>query len=232
MHKVKQLLKTKISILLGIAFLTYSGGILGEDTPTKEFVTNAAATIKKTYYTMQKIDKTTSLFLAKEIGDSLEYIDLLPVFLGLDKDDVVNVYLEGNGGSVDGAEMLAALFHSTKATVNVIVYGNVYSAHAALALQGSTLKILDPNIRFLFHVPALGDGRKVDTGLCKDVIGEDRGQSSKKKCETFVENTLDEYENTLAKNFLIIMSPAEYRAYLDGWDVIVKGSDITARLSA
>lgn len=224
-----QLLKTRLFITISLLFVLTTGCVPAQQTPAGQLVSNISTTIKRTYFTLNKLNKITALVLSNEIGDSTEYIELVPFFLSLTKDDVVNVYLKGTGGSVDGAMLLGNLFRNSPAQVNIILMGDVYSAHAVLALQGDSFNFIDSHIRLMFHEPATGSGEVVNTDLCKDVVGTDRGHPAKEKCEAYIKNMVDEFNETLALKLSTVLTKEQYAAYLAGNDVYVQAGDIVGK---
>lgn len=188
-------------------------------------------TISKAYYTLKKNKNLTELRLSSTIAGKDEYFDLLPYFLSLTDKDVVNVYLAGNGGDVDGGEFLVSLFRTTKAHINLIVFGDVYSMHATLAVSGFNLYIINPNSLFLFHVPALESGQAVSPALCNDELGVDRGQSKKQKCIDFITATMTQFSNIFGLNIQRALTLDEYSRFQQGWDVILTGQEVINNLT-
>lgn len=174
-----------------------------------------------------------SVYLKSEIRGPDAYTDLI-MLLNKNRDaKEIQIYLAGNGGSAESAVQLFYTIHSLKSKVKMIVRGDVYSSHAMIALAGDSIEILNPNILFLFHVPAAKVGEeyvKVEE-YCEGETGKDRGISNKEKCEEFYKISAQSWKNTVEQLLITrILTSQEAAKYYQGHDIVLTGAQITERL--
>ncbi len=188
-------------------------------------------------YDISCYTNTCEVFLSSHIEEQSEYSSLAKLLETAPKDSIINIHLAGNGGSTDTVLYIQNAVELSLATVNTIIDGPVYSAHAYLALIGKHIKI-GPNVFFMFHEPAV----QVETpeGLvnltkfdaCNLVRGlSDRNQSAYQKCldqDKFYSQLIATYFNDYVNKYL---TKQEIMDIADGKDVYISGGDMQRRIN-
>lgn len=169
-----------------------------------------------------RIDDTNhSIYLTSSINSMDEYIGLIQYINSHKEVKDMNVYLAGNGGSVAAMKALILTMKMSPTKFHAIVYSNVYSAHAFLAISMDTLEASDDSVLFLFHRPAMGTELMPD--YCKNIDKEekDRGVSARDKCLRFV-TAIEKSLNLIMMNRLThVLTGEELTRYLQGDDVVI-----------
>ncbi len=178
------------------------------------------------------VSKQCDSTLSETIASKQAYAHLTQVLRDSVWGDTVVLHLKGNGGLVSGEESIEQAIKSSKAHVVTSAEGDVYSAHAFLAVAGDEV-ILAPNINLLFHRMAM-QGKSLPQllkeGYCDSAEGTDRGQSNKDKCLTFFKTQIDKEDKWLKETMNPFLKPSEVQAVIDGYDVIINSDVINARL--
>jgi len=188
-------------------------------------------------YKVTKTKDGLNVFLTGSIVGRDSYLPLIKKILDLPEGSKVNLYLAGNGGSVASTVSLINALHLKKHVTKAYVYGNVYSAHAVLAVSMDRIVTVGQHIMFLFHIPAISnsDGEyEHPMKRCEkmDEDKKDRGVSSKKKCIDFTEKYMKAVEASTFKMIKVILTPNEYLEYKKGDDIILYSGEIIRRLRA
>lgn len=140
------------------------------------------------------------------------------------------LYLAGHGGSVESTLQLINTMHASKTEIEVIVYGDVYSAHAMLAVTAKKLTVLNDNILFLFHVAAVNVNGTFKTMLksCEDTDERetDRGVSARQKCIEYANAAEKEFAAIISTSIQKYLTKEQYQKMLDGHDVILPYGEI------
>lgn len=190
-------------------------------------------------YDISCYTNTCEVFFSSSIEEMSNYISLAKLLETAPKDSVINLHLAGNGGSTDTVLYLGNAVKLSKATVNTIVDGPVYSAHAYLALLGDKIT-LGPNVFLMFHSPAVAvkgpSGNYFYISLdemCKlvDEKDLDRGKSSRQKCvvgNTFYKQAITKYLTDFGRGYI---SEEEMKNIVDGDDVYIAGSVMQERVT-
>lgn len=183
------------------------------------------------YYEVVYENGIPAIYLSTEIGGPDDYRSLI-AFINSVKAERIKLYLSGNGGRVDGAAVLSYAMESSGKKFDVIVYGDVYSAHAFLAVNGETLTAFDDNVIFLFHYPAVNNGAGAVSPLeaCQGIIGEDRGVSNQKKCEEYANKTTKAWNKGVLARMLNLLTPSERLQYEGGEDVLIEWGVLKQRM--
>jgi len=195
-----------------------------------DFIENKHTKISNDMYTLQCLKlykETCNVRLARTIGSQENYTELLQKLSSAKSEDVFNFYLSGNGGQSVSMVLISNGMRSTKAQVNVVVDGPVYSAHAFIALSGKTIDI-KPGALFLFHRTSLyGKVNKV----CSCFVGKlDRTVDAHKKCLkvlTGITTTFYKFADDLVKDILTVEEREEMK---QGHDIVISGEDMKKRL--
>ena len=169
-----------------------------------------------------------SVYLSQEIAsDRGVYTDLI-IWLRQNNTKHIKFMLSGSGGSVQSAKDLYFAIQSHDGEVEMVVTGDVYSAHAFLALSGDSVKVVNNNILFLFHIPAILNLTVPE--YCSTLKGKSRGVSRFKNCIGNWEVEQAIFNSTLALVPYQIMTKEERGRYTSGYDVYLTGSQIKERL--
>ncbi len=179
-------------------------------------------------------DGHPAIYLSDVIESPNDYKNLI-MYINAHKDESdMYVYLSGNGGQVSSAlNLINTMKSSEKTKFHIVVYGDVYSAHAVLAMSGDSLTILNKNIVFLFHVPAIKNKQKENVTLsdsCDLATGMDRGITIKHKCQNYAKKLNAEFDSAMTLA-LSIMTPEEKEAYYAGDDIMLTGGEVESRLT-
>lgn len=176
-------------------------------------------------YTITHNGWNTSIYFSNTIQAPKAYDDLIIYINNHPEIEEYNVYLAGNGGSVASVVRLINVMKHSGAKFNAIVYGNVYSAHAVLAMNLTTLKVINPQTLFLFHRPAvnvLGQYEVLES-ICEKIPNtvRDRGVSFKAKCFQFAKQSEESYNKSIMVKPFSVLTKDEIARYKAGDDVIV-----------
>ena len=182
---------------------------------------------------IQDSDKYT-VYLTGAVEDNSKYILLLAFLNQLTESDKVDFYIQGPGGYMSTGNLIYDAIKDNPAYINMIVYGNVYSMDALLALAGDSLTIR-PHTNLMFHVPAYyveGVGNIKMSEYCKlQPPGLDRGIEIKHKCDNYTKAAEQQNAETSFKRVRIVLDINQYSDMLKGDDVIITGADVLKRIS-
>lgn len=177
-------------------------------------------------YCNAAIQRTCNIWLSNSIDDVEKYSTLLQFIASAERGDVLRIYLAGNGGLVNTYKIIANTIKQSKATSVAIVVGNVYSAHAFLALSMDNI-IIGDNVVFLFHRSSLyGMGDMV----CRRQTGLDRTVSKEKKCVQFISKLLESDKQFVSNILAKVLTRDEILDILKGEDLILSGETMKKRL--
>jgi len=180
---------------------------------------------------------TCEVFLSSSIDERSNYIGLVKLIETAPKDSTINIHLSGDGGSTDTVIYIGNAVKLSKATVNTIIDGPVYSAHAYLALLGKKITFA-PNVFLMFHGPAAlvrhadGSTEYISIDDVCNLVNEkdkDRGQSARRKCvegNVFYKEAVYNYLKTFGKGYL---DDNEMKAISDGYDVYISGLKMSTK---
>jgi len=171
-----------------------------------------------------------NIYLTSEIFDTDAYRGLI-VFINEHQDvKEMNVYLAGNGGSVTSLLQLVNAMRASPTKFHGVVYGDVYSAHAALAMNMDSLTVVNENILFMFHRPAIDvNGVNVLLPVVCNMVPEgsvDRGVDMKGKCERYMKAVENSSDAIVGAAIINAMTDEEVQRYKDGDDVILTYEEI------
>lgn len=171
------------------------------------------------YYCKSSLTAThCDVRLETSIADAEQYRELLQRISLLGAGDTANWYLVGNGGSGRGMEALLNTISMSKAKHTAIVIGDVYSAHAYLAIGMHELIVAESNPVMLFH---RGSTYGQEDAICNGVgKGKDRTISMELKCRLFFNYMHAAEEVWLKAYFRGIMPEADIVRIIHGEDVL------------
>ena len=174
------------------------------------------------------IYNTCSVRLTTSISKQEDYQEILQLLSDAKHGDQITFYLAGNGGSVDTTIQLYNAIKNTNAHVTMVLEGSVYSAHAYIALMGQEL-IVGDYIIFMLHRSS-GYGHAQET--CAQNKGQtDRTQDLEKKCMEYQKAFAYQDESIVRGLLSKILTPAEIKKVLEGFDVLLTGAEVKSRLA-
>lgn len=175
-------------------------------------------------FRVQNVNGVPEIYLSSSIRGPDNYRDLIMYINSLNT-PTAKLYLAGNGGSLASALQLINTIRSSKTEIEVVVYGDVYSAHAILAVTAKKMSVLNNNIIFLFHVPAIPvDGvNKTPKQYCEDMdsVTLDRGVPVKKKCFSYENATDNEFNTVIAVYIKPYLTDQQFTDMMNGDDIIL-----------
>jgi len=196
---------------------------------------NKLYTQQKTHNKQQLTLINPPIYLSTAIGKPQEYLQLIRYLSELEGGRV-KMYVAGTGGQIASAQNIVNAMQSSRAKVDVIVYGNVASASATIALSGDTLQILNPGTIFKLHTPGVnivnssgGNEALLVKDYCTLVGGRDRGILISEKC--LAQNDIDTinlYSGLYSVNKKLL-TPTEWFKHENGNDINLTGQDIYDR---
>lgn len=175
-----------------------------------------------------KFQKEKIVILPTEI--KLEKRDLMlfdRFFRELDDKTMVTIINQGYGGRADQAGRIISAIQDSKACVKIKTVGNVYSAHAYIALSGDILEI-DPDVTLMYH---RGSFYNMTDEVCADERGKvDRGLSGYDKCIQFLEEYNKHELRFMKRTIAPFLTEDEFNKVLNGEDIYVFGDVMMKRL--
>jgi len=162
--------------------------------------------------------------LSDEIQAPQDYFDIGHIIQDQAKSgDKITFHLAGYGGQVQGLNYLYSVIKDSKAPIEMRVEAPVYSAHAYLALMGSSLHV-SQSAFLMFHYSSVIN---LD---CSNEKGEDRGVSNVEHCETYKAEGIKEAERML--NTAYLLTPQEKDQIRQGHDVYLDADEVKERTDA
>lgn len=182
-------------------------------------------------FKIQRESGLYSIYLSEEIKDESDYSDLI-MWINQHKDErEIKVYLSGYGGSVASTLNLINTMRASPTKFTAVMYGNLYSAHAVLALNMDTIKYTNPNLFFMLHMPAVevkGEWILLDK-FCEKERGKNRGVSKKDKCFLGLKNMNLMADIVLFNKIKLMMDEKELKEYNKGGDVYFTAGSLINR---
>lgn len=166
------------------------------------------------------------LFLGKKIEDVEQYEDLLQQISTMQPQIILIVHLAGVGGSVETLNRLSSAFHATRAQVYGMVEGDVASAHAMLAMKLRPKLYANPFLIFLFHKPALENGKTIAQACEKYLNLKDRGLSLKDKCIKELSKQLEVATEEIIQEVKEFLTPQEQEQLRQGYDILKTAKEL------
>jgi len=173
-------------------------------------------------FKVQYEDGEPAIYLTGTISEPDNYRDLIMYINSLDVPKA-KLYLAGHGGRVESTLQLINTIRHSKTDFTAVVYGDVYSAHAMLAVSMPHLIVKDDNIVFLFHLPAyeVNKTHLLGSQVCEGVTGTDRGVSAKDKCISFMKATGNEFIKTVVPHINSFLTPNQFNDFMSGDDIVL-----------
>ena len=174
-----------------------------------------------------------NVYVAPGVSEPKDYSVLASILQNASRNDTIYLHLYGPGGRVGTVIYLNNLIQNCKANVVTVIDGNVYSADALLGMLGKKIH-LDVNVDFMFHHPVIEDAnghQMTESEACLPYLTIlDRGQSAYDKCMMYMKEGDDQYKLLFDKMIKPYLTADELKRYNQGFDVIIKGSDMAKRL--
>lgn len=166
-----------------------------------------------------------AIYISSEIKEDDKYTDLI-MWINTNRHlKSVDVYLAGYGGRVSSTVLLVQAMRESPTKYRAVIYGNVYSGHAFLAVNLQSIKYYSPNTLLMFHGPGIRKGKDILTPLdnCRKVKGtdRDRGVKSKTKCLRSLKPHEKAFYAALGKRLKLILTDQEWKYYNEGRDVYI-----------
>lgn len=188
----------------------------------------------KDHYSYDCTGNTCEVYLGDSIDGQASYENLYKLLETADAGTVVNLHMSGYGGRVDTISRLANVISLSKAEVNTIIEGPVYSAHAVIGMFGKHIK-LTPFAFFMFHCPGvyLDDGRILTMEeACSTSKGQfDRGQDAYVKCMQNAEQQEAIFHGIMNAYINKFLTKQEIKDILDGKEVYITSKDMEKRIN-
>jgi hypothetical protein len=197
---------------------------------------NLEALLQDPTFKVEDENGTPAIYLNDSIGAQNNYRSLIAYLNNHKNVPDMYLYLSGNGGQVRASMDLVNTMKYNPTRIHVVLYGDVYSGHAFIAVNGYDIRAYNPNILMLFHRPAakMDDKHGGDTVLvpetCKYSKGKDRGIDRKTKCLAFAKTSEEAFNRIVLARIYSLMTPDERKRYDNGDDVIIKYGEIAKRL--
>lgn len=175
--------------------------------------------------------KTCHVVFKKDIVKTEKYNELIALLYSADENDTIYLYFTGNGGFVDTALMLHAAIKESKAKTVTVITGNVFSAHALLAISGKKVIVKNKHALVMFHRSS-AYGIKDLKQYCKNQFGDqlDRRHSQADKCVQFFKEHLKQDRKAALTIYKGILTKDEIARILKGHDVFLTGEELAKRL--
>ena len=129
----------------------------------------------------EKISMEYSVFLYDEIISPSDFIEAVQVAKMASEEDVINIYINSPGGSLDAVDMFLMALDETPAKVRAIVGGTCASAATLVLLKADEYEI-SPNASIMFHSASFNVG-----GQHSQVV--DHISHVSERCETLLRNS-------------------------------------------
>lgn len=152
-------------------------------------------------------------YIVDEIGEVVEFLDLINTLKTAEQQDTIFIYLNTEGGFLKTAIQLISAMRQSAATVITSLEGEVCSAGTMIFLAGHK-QIVNPNCTFMIHNYSAGIGGKGHEIASHATF---RGEYAKKLM------------NDVYANFL---TAEEIEEVLEGRDIWMSSDQVIARLES
>lgn len=158
------------------------------------------------------------------ISSREDYYQLQKMLESFTPADTVVIVLAGNGGSAESLFVLTNYIKRSKADITMKVVGNVYSAHALLALLGNH-HVFYPHTVFLFHEIQSGED-----GLFDKLYSAVYNLFDDTEVR-FMANMDNEMLAHYGKTIKEIMTTQEYKDFLNHKDIFIPSERVMVHVS-
>lgn len=226
-HGHKGLLTIAVTVLVGIvavvALLTY---FPGEKVKTTSYKSEEVSfTCKGT-----SVKKHCNVILGENIRKVHKYSELITLLGEASKFDTFNIYLVGNGGYVRAALTLHYAIRNSPGMTTTVTVGDVYSAHAMLAVSGKRVVVQNPRAIFMFHRSS-GYSQENPEQYCQERFAgqKDRRQSMVAKCIDYMNAYAKQDRRATKLIYKDALTKKQIERVLAGHDVFVNATEIMSR---
>lgn len=230
MNNLNTAIQLTVVALLGLLLFLLSK-TLNNPSPLPPFLN-----VKTSAYSYKCVNGGAPLcdvYFTEDIAGPDEYTGIVELIENAPLGSTINLHLIGYGGNASSVYYLYNAIQTTKAHVNTVVEGPVYSAHAMLAFVGHTISI-KPASLFMFHVPA----RRNDAGeyvfpvaTCIEKRGtKDRGTDGEKKCIDQANYNQAMVEMLFKSTIERVMTFDEIKRMNLGEDIYISSEDMVKRV--
>lgn len=186
------------------------------------------------YYTYTCQGPICNVYLSSSIGEESNYIDLYSLIENAPEGQTIRIHLSGNGGQMSAVYHLANAIAQSKAEIDTIVEGPVYSAHAFITMLGHKIIIM-PNSQFLFHLPGVqidkNNGAVLPDQSCILFLGKtDRGQDLMQKCLDLNRGEQAIFDRMFKVYIAPFLTTDEQIRVYQGYDVYIDGLEMQKRI--
>lgn len=164
------------------------------------------------YYLQERNSTLARFFLDDDILPARFYRPLLQHLLNAGQDDIVELYINSDGGCLSGAQQIIEGIRMSQASVYAIVTGSCHSAASMIMLNCEDVMITD-SAESLVHCASYGMGRSKQSDVKSHV------DFSTKQLEKLIDET---YEGFL--------SPEEITAVKNGKELWFNAEELRERL--
>lgn len=187
------------------------------------------------YYTYTCQGPMCNVYLTSSIGEESMYIDLYNLIENAPPGQTIVIHLSGNGGNMSTVYHLANAIAQSKAEVDTVVEGPVYSAHAFIAMLGNKITVTNLS-QFLFHLPAVqlteGGDAVLPIQSCLSFAGHyDRGQDAVQKCLDVTNGEQAMYDRMFKVYMAPFLTEKERADIYAGYDVVIPGPQMDKRIN-
>jgi len=192
--------------------------------------------VQGNYYSYSCQGTLCHVYLTNSIASEDQYLGLYDLIENSQPGQVIAIHLSGRGGHMATVYHLANSVLQSKAEIDTIVEGPVYSAHAFIAMLGSRVVVL-PYSQFLFHLPAVrltegGDAILPDLACTEYAGHNDRGQSGVQKCLDLNKGEQALFDHLFKTYMAPFLTPDEILKMYAGHDIIVSGKEMDTRINS
>jgi ATP-dependent protease ClpP protease subunit len=212
-------------IVVGVAILLFGSLTFLRQEP------QSIATIKEDkLYCQGSLSKTCTYYFSKSIKRAGHYRELITFLNQANSNDRVYLYFSGNGGLVSGAIALHYAIKHSKAMTTTRTVGDVYSAHALLAVSGKVVEVPNKLAVVMFHRSSLYSLEDYKN-YCRKLYGQstDRRVSMAQKCIAYVEMFNLQDRMLIEKVYKYILTKEELNKLKNGHDIIMTGEELEKR---
>lgn len=180
-------------------------------------------------------DTVCNVYLTTKIEVPDRYLSVIALIEEAPAGSTVNLHLIGNGGEMSTVNYFYNAIKESKADVNTIIEGPVYSAHAFIAMFGTHVISKDTG-GLMFHLPAAIDPNTKEAIIptkakCFLYKGKkDRGQDLVKKCESYADAEAKIYDKIFEDKIYPYMTADEKKRMSEGHDIMISGQEMNRRL--
>lgn len=155
--------------------------------------------------------KRHDVFLDTEISEPSNYRDLISVLFNASENDIINIFINSQGGHLSSALAIIEGIKHSDSTVTGIIMGECYSAASMIALNCHNVVVLD-SANMMIHTASFGTAG--NTGNVK----------------AYTDFTVKEIEKLLVSTYEGFLSKDEIDKIKTGVEIWLSADDIKKRM--